>query len=513
VTDQTGWMERHVARGALLQQAAQVWGTLCMLAMITVLARQLGLAEFGVYGLFVSVAAYMLLIQLSVEGATIRAIAGARVHGDRERVFTTAVRLYAACGFVAAVLIAGLGILFAGVLGIPDELRDEARAGVLILAGLTAVGWPAKAFQDLLRGMQLFGAAALAEIVAYSVVCGGVIAMALVDAPLSLLIGLGGGLSATVGFWCFVSALAFHVPIPYRRAAADRATMRELAGVSSYLFLSALSDLFSYSLDRIVLAAYKGASAVGLYEGAVRPHNLLRVLHGTLVLTVTPVASSLRAEEDSWRSQQLLVRGTRYVLAVVAPVATVLTVLAGPVLEVWLGETYTDAAAALAILAAYWIVGGNAGVAGGILIAAGRVRALAIYSWVSAGASVLLAVSLTPSLGLEGVALAIAVPAVVLMPWFLHLALRETGVALAELARGAWLPAYTSCGILAAGLLALRAVLDPDSLLTVFAVAAGGLALVAALYWLVWFDDAERRLVRALAARPLAGRTIGSSRL
>lgn len=499
--EQPGATERHVARGALLQQVSQVWGTLWMLAMITVLARRLGLTEFGVYGLFVSVAGYLLIVQLSIEGAAIRAIAGARSDEERERLFTSAIRLYAVAGVGAGIVIAGLGILLAGVLGIPADLRPDARVGVLILAGLTALGWPAKVFQDLLRGMQLFGAAALAEMLAYGVVCGGVIVMSYLDAPLSLLIGLGGALSATVGFWCLVIARAFRVPIPYRRSAADRATTRELLGVSSYLLLSGLADLFIYSLDRVILAAYKGAAAVGLYEGAVRPQNLLRTLHGTLVLTVSPVAAGLRADDDHWRNQQLLVRGTRYVLAIVAPVATTLVVLASPILEVWLGDRYTAAAPALAILAAYWIVGANTGVAGGMLLAAGRVRALALYAWAGAIANVVLALSLTPSLGLKGVAIGIAVPPAVFLPWFVRLALVEFDVRIADLARGAWVPAYINCAVLAAGLLVLRHTVDPHSLVVVVALAAGGLAAVFAAYWFVWFDDAERRLVRGLLRR------------
>jgi PST family polysaccharide transporter len=501
VSAQPGATERHVARGALLQQVSQVWGTLCMLVMITVLARRLGLTEFGVYGLFVSVAGYLLIVQLSIEGAAVRAIAGARSEEDRERVFTSAIRLYAAGGILAGLAIAALGILLAGVLGIPADLRPEARVGVLILAGLTALGWPAKVFQDLLRGMQLFGASALAEMVAYGVVCGGVVAMAYLDAPLSLLIGLGGALSATVGFWCAVIARAFRVPIPYRRAAADRATTRELLAVSGYLLVSGLADLFIYSADRVILAAFKGAGAVGLYEGAVRPQNLLRTLHGTLVLTVAPVASGLRADDDQWRNQQLLVRGTRYVLAIVAPVATILVVLASPILEVWLGDRYTAAAPALAILAAYWILGGNTGVMGGMLLAAGRVRALAIYAWAGAVSNIVLALSLTPSLGLKGVAIGIAVPPAVLMPWFIGLAVREFDVRVADLARGAWLPAYVSCAALAAGLLLLRSVVHPHSLVVVGALAVGGLAAVLALYWLVWFDASERRLVLGLVRR------------
>ena len=66
-----GAVERRVARGAVLQQVSQVWGTACMLLLITVLARRLRLSEFGVYGLFVSVTGYLLLVQSSIEGAAV----------------------------------------------------------------------------------------------------------------------------------------------------------------------------------------------------------------------------------------------------------------------------------------------------------------------------------------------------------------------------------------------------------------------------------------------------------
>lgn len=497
-----GVIEHRVARGAVLQQVSQVWGTACMVLLITVLGRRLRLAEFGVYGLFVSVSGYLLLVQLSIEGAAVRAIAAAREDLEkRERVFSTAILLYFVGGALAAVVIAALGLLLAGVLGIPDSLRPSARAGVLILAGLTAIGWPAKVFQDLLRATQLFGIAALGEMLAYTAVSFGVVALALANAPLSLLIGVGGAISATTGAWCLVMARLFRVPIPYKRSAVDRATARDLLHVSGYLLVTGIADLVIYSLDRIILAAFRGLSAVGLYEGAIRPQNLLRQLQGTLVLTVAPVAASLRAVDDAWRNQQLLIRGTRYVLAVVAPVATVLVVLSSPILEVWLGPRYKAAAGALSILAAYWVIGGGTGVATSMLVAAKRVRILAAYAWVYAVANLTLALSLTSTLGLKGVAIGIAAPALVLTPWLIYIALDEFGVELTDLARGAWLPAYVTSAVLAAALLVIRSAVDVHSLLPLAATVAGGLAATFAAYWFVWFDRPERELVKALIRR------------
>ena len=56
----------------------------------------------------------------------------------------------------------------------------------------------------------------------------------------------------------------------------------------------------------------------------------MRQLHGTLSLTVLPVASGFIARGDDERLQDLLLRGTRYVMAVVVPVTVVTRVRCSP---------------------------------------------------------------------------------------------------------------------------------------------------------------------------------------
>jgi O-antigen/teichoic acid export membrane protein len=137
-----------------------------MLAVVTVLARTFSLAEFGLYGLLIALASYMLVLQASVEGATVRAIARSPTQEGRNTVFSTAIVLYAAFGLVSGVVIAGLGVAVVGVLDIAPELQPSAREGLLALGVVTAVGWPFRAFQDALRGSQRFTASSAAEIAA-----------------------------------------------------------------------------------------------------------------------------------------------------------------------------------------------------------------------------------------------------------------------------------------------------------------------------------------------------------
>lgn len=496
-----GSAERHVARGALVQQVAQVWGTLVMLGVVTLLGRTLTLSEFGVYGLLIAIAGYLLIVQLSVEAAAVRAISSRTSDADRATAYGTAFAIYSILGLGAGALIAGGGLLLVAVIGISEQLRDDASTAVLVLGLVTVFGWPLKVFQDALRSYQLFGRAALGEMAGYATVGILITLFVVVDAPLWAVIAAGGSLPAAIGLWCALIAGTRALPRPRPRD-ADPTEARSMLAVAGGLLVAGLSDIVVYSLDRVILAAYRSPAAVGLYEGAVRPHNLVRQLHGSLVLTVVPVASAYIAAEDEFRVRELLVRGTRYVLAVVAPVTVTLMVLSAPLLEAWLGEHFRVAAPSLAILTGYWLVGGNTGVAGAMLVAAGRVRQLAWYAWLIAGVNFVLALTLTPLLGLEGVALAISVPYVVLFPIFFRIVRGAFPAAtVRDFVREAWLPTYSLCAALALLLMGCRLLLELDGLLVLLAVATAGLALYVVAWAALFATPGERALVRSFIRR------------
>lgn len=497
-----GSEERHIIRGTALQQMATAVGVVVMLGVVTILGRTLTLSEFGLYGLAISIAGYMLVLQLSVEGATVRALAAAQSDAVRDTIFTTAIAIYVTLGVLAGGSIAALGVVLSDVLGIPAALHDEARESFLALGAVIALGWPFKACQDALRGAQCFGLAALGEIGGYMVVGILMALLVLIDAPLWSLIALGGSLSILVGLACAVLLAVGAGGPQLRPRSVDRASVRELLGVSSGLAITGLADLVIYSLDRVILAAFRSAATVGLYEGAARAHNLVRQLHGTLVLTVSPVASGYLARGDEDRLRELLVRGSRYVMAIVVPVTVVLITLSGPILEVWLGPKFRAADTAMSILCSYWLVGAFTGVAGAMLLAAGKVRELAQYAWMVAVLNLALSLALTPLLGLEGIVLGTSIPYFLLIPWFVRVVLRVFPmVGLTDLLREAVLPAYSGAVLLAGVLVGARAVVEVDSLAVL--VPVGGIALVAywALYALVWLRPSERALAVGMLRR------------
>ena len=497
---ESGEHERRLAINTIAQQASQVIVLVTALVAITVVARRLSLPEFGTYGLLVSLTAYVSFVQGSIEAAAVKSVAEAADQRARDEAFSTALSLYVVAGVAAGAILAIGGTALLGVFNIPARLQHEAQQSVVALGVVTCMGWPCKIFQDILRGTQRFVDSASAEIGASLAVGGLLIALAISDAPLWLLVSAGGSLPLFIGIASALIVLWRKLPYRFRRSEVTWAAVRAFGRISSYLSLAGLSGLVIYSMDRAILAAFRSPTIVGLYEGPVRGHNLVQQVHGTLTIPVLPAATAYLAENDMERARELLLRGTRYILAAVIPVALVFMILAQPILRVWLGPEFAAGATAMTLLVAYWLINANTGVAATMLLAAGRVRWLAGYSAGVAAANLFLSLALTPAFGLNGVVLGTTISYLVAFPFFVVKTLSTFPVRLAELAREAWLPAYVTGAVIGAVLVAVRVTVHFDSLVQVGGVGLLMIFLYWAIYYFAWLRPGERVLVKNVAA-------------
>jgi len=492
---------RRLATGSLAQQAAQVTGLVAMFVILAVLARQLTRSELGVYGLLNALAGYLLIVQNAAAGSAVRSMAAARDDRAGSVAFSTAALLYVAAGAGAGVLLAGVGIALAGALDLSTEVARQARLGAVAVGVVTFVGWPLTVYRDALRADGRFVLAASTEMVSLLAYAALVLGLALADAPLWAIVGAGAAIPLLAGIGCTLAALIVGLPWRLSWRLADRAVGRELLGLAGYISLTEAASAAVYALSRAILGIYKSAATVGLYEGPVRAHNLIRALNAAVTVTVLPTAARYQAEGDDRRQRELLVRGSRYTLALIVPIAVVGMVLAAPILDVWLGPDYREAGSAMTILMSHWVLNGMSGVAAAMLVTVGRARDLARWALMVAGAAIALALILTPPYGLDGVALATAIPYVALFPYLLWITLRAVPVPLGELVRRAFVPAWTLGLILGATLLVLQLTLEPASallLLTIALTAIGGYWIA---FYLAWLDADERLLVKSVLGR------------
>jgi O-antigen/teichoic acid export membrane protein len=494
-----GAHERRIAIGALAQQLSGMAGALAMFIAITVLARSLSLAELGTYGLLVSFATYLIFVQASIEIAAVKTIAEAPEQGGRDRAFSTAFSLYVVAGLASGAVIAVVGSAALGLFEIPIRLHHDAQVSVLALGAVTALGWPTKTFLDLLRGTQRFVPAAVAEGVGIVVDGSLLVVLALVGAPLWALVAAGGAIPLFVGLVSAVVVVVQHVSFRFDRRAVSRDSIRGFVGISGYLLLGGVADLVIYSVDRAILAAFRPTAVVGLYEGPIRTHTLLQQVHSSLVTPVVAASAQFAAERDVERTRDLLVRGMRYTLAAVVPLALIVMILAEPILDVWLGGRFTAASTAMAVLASYWLLNGCTGVPGRMLITAGRVRVLTAYAVAVAAVNVSISVALTPSLGLDGVVLGTTISFVLAFPFFIWIVVSTFPIRVVDLAREVWLPAYLTGVPVAIGLLVARMSLGLDTVVGVLSAAVLALLTYSTIYYIAWLRPNERVLVRAVA--------------
>jgi O-antigen/teichoic acid export membrane protein len=491
---------RLLASGALLQQVAQALGLVALLVIVTLLARRLSVAELGAYGLVASLAGYLLVLRNSVASSAVRAMAGAGAGDERAQTFAAAARLYAGVGLATGVLIAAVAVVLAATV-LDGELARQARWGGLGLGALTAIGISASVYLDALRAERMFVSAAGAEIASVVLYLAAMVALILAGADLAVVIALSGALPLLSGLASAVIARRAGLLLPLSRRTHERRHTAAIVPTAGWLLVIELSNLLMYASGRILLGAFKGPTAVGLYEGPVRAHNLLYALGGALAVPTVPTASRYVATEDERRLRELAVRGSRYTLALFVPLTVTLMCLAEPILSVWLGDRYSDGAPALTILVAYWLLYGALAVTPGFLVGVGRARELARVMVLVAVANLILALILTPELGVEGPAIATAVPFALAYPLILRMSLLRTGVPLADLGRRAFGPAYGMGALLAAVLLAARYALDVETLAAVAALAIAGVLASWTVWYLALFDGGERELVRSLLGR------------
>jgi O-antigen/teichoic acid export membrane protein len=498
-----GGLGRHLVLGTVVQQAGQAVGLVVNLTLATVLARHLTLAEFGVYGLITSLATYVFFALGSAEAAAVLAISAATDQLARDRAYTTAVAVYSALGLVAGLLIIGGGQLLLVPFHISSALRHEAHVGILALGAATAAGFPLRLHQDLLRASQRFNLAGLAESLGWSALGASVLVLLLVvHAPLWSVAAAAGSIPAFLGVAALVVAWGARLPYRLRPGLVSRAGIRAFLRASSYLSLISASDLLITSLDRTVLAAFRSAATVGIYEGAFRLNNLIRAATGSLSVTLLPVSSRLAATGDSARERELLVRGTRYMLMAVVPPTVTLMVLSDRVLTVWLGPKFSRAGPAAVIFLIWWLLAPNCSVASALMVVESRFRLMASLAWMGAIVNLAASLALTPVFGLEGVAAGTTLGYLSEFPFYLKFVFARCPLPMGEFARHVWLPAYGTGAMLAAILLVVRHAVRLHSVPAVLSVAAAAVFLAWTIVYLLFLSPDERLMFRQLLGRP-----------
>jgi O-antigen/teichoic acid export membrane protein len=492
-----GGHAHRLARGAVLQQGAQVARLVGGFFVITLLAHRLSFAELGTYTILLSLITYVTVVKASVMNAAVIGVAEAAGRHEPERlnvIVSTAFAIYTVIGVLSSVALCAFGLVLLPSLNIPHQLYHDAQLGVIGLSAVTLLSWPFQIFDDLLRGLQRFSAVSMLEISAMVAYVGGACALVFAAAPIWALVTLNAGIPLLMGLVCLLMLRRLRIAIRVSPRLVERREARRFGSFSGLLMISGVADLATYSLDRFILSAVRSPALVGKYEGPLGAQNLIRYLNGVLNAPGVPVTANFLAADDRDRVRELCLRALRYGFAATIPFVVLMIVYAGPILETWLGERFGAVAAPAALFCSWWLVGANTGMVGMVLMGGRHTRRLVVLSWAGAIVNVAFSIPLTVALGIYGPIIGSMAGFSVTLAFSLPFALRTAGVSWGTAARTAWGPAYATGLVLAAVLVVARYGLGLTSKPAVVVTLVVAPLFYWGLYARVWLRPDEREL-------------------
>jgi O-antigen/teichoic acid export membrane protein len=250
-------------------------------------------------------------------------------------------------------------------------------------------------------------------------------------------------------------------------------------------------------VDVWVLAAFESGTELDAYSAAARISQVLLLFLTSLNLVFSPFAADLHARGQRERLEELFKRSTRWAVAATLPLLIVLFVAADDVLAAF-SSRFEIGEGALRILLAGQAVNVATGGVAFILIMAGFTGLDLVDNALGVALLLVLALALTPGLGMEGAAAASAVSIAVLNVVRLVQVRKRVGIQPYERAYAALLVPAGAAALAAVGAHALLS--SRAWWVSLAATAAGGLAAYAALLPLA-LPAEERAVARSTMAR------------
>jgi O-antigen/teichoic acid export membrane protein len=253
--------------------------------------------------------------------------------------------------------------------------------------------------------------------------------------------------------------------------------LKEVTSFSIYVSVMDWASKLNYSVDALVIGVYLSPAAVALWTVPQRIAEFLQRLTNQLNGVLLPVVVDSDAGERPHDLRLIFLQGTRLSLFSVMPVSAALFMLAGPLIESWVGDHFAPSIPVVQVLVA--VIAIRVGNATGttVLKGAGRHRLLAVANASSAFTNLALSLWWVRRFGLVGQAFGTLIPVATVSVFVLWpAACRRAGVGIGEAFRAAVWPALWPIAVMAAIVLPLRSVMPMNFLSIGVICAAGGLA-------------------------------------
>ena len=486
------------ARNMATRYALLIVNALIGLVVLPYNIRHLGSADYGLWMLVASVTTYFSVLELGYGGAVVKYVAEYRARKDARglnEILSTMFFVFSGIGALVYVLAIGLSFLLPYIFNLEPGQAQTGQIVLLIIAANVALHFVFGVFGGVINGFERYY---INNVVGTAFN----IATAAVNV---LVLWLGYGLVELVAattacrmmpYWVYRHNA--HKVFPELRIRLEyfhRERLRELTGFSMYFAVIDWSVRLTFMTDTFILGIFMNTAVVGMYSVAQRLVDALLRMTLQIHTFLFPAIVHTAAEGSLERQRDLMVKATRFQLAIAVALAGTTAAVADVVIEAWVGPKFQASAAALQLLSALVVIRAWTGIPSAMLKGTGHHRYLAVTSGCCAVATVLLSIPAVKLFGMVGVAWAMIVPAGIVASAFVFpRACRAVGMPVALGYREMVWPAVWP-GAVVVVLLAVTRHAVPPNLVAVLADLALGALLYMAIFLLCALPRSEREWI------------------
>ena len=450
----------------------------------------LGQSAYGLWILVASLTVYFSILDMGYGMALVRFAAKYRAKDDPRALNETASTMFcvfSGIGLVAFLVALVISLNLNRFFPLTEEQVRIGRVVLLSISAYVALGFPFSVFGAIVNGFQrqyLNGSVAFVTAITVALVN---VAVLLAGYGLAELVLATTSVRVVSYFIYALNAYRVFPALRIRPQYFHRDRLREITGFSFFILIIDLANKLNYSTDAIVIGAFMGTSAVAIWAVAQRLIEIVQRLTDQLNAVLFPVVVDSSTVQHTDRLQKILVQGTRLSLAMVVPLATVVGLLARPLIMVWVGPQFSESVNVLYILSVVVAVRVGNATSAVILKGADLHKFLAFANLSMALGNLVLSVLLVRVYGLIGVAIGTLIPILVIAAFVVFpKACRRVGLSVWTVVLSSVWPAVWPALIMGGFVLLTRGFIQGSwALLVVQAIVAaaiyGGLFLLFAI--------------------------------
>ncbi len=334
--------------GAILSYLSILISIVIALLYTPIMIRLLGQAEYGLYSLIGSVAAYFSILDMGLGNAIVRYTARNRVIGDKEIESNQNgmfFMLYSLIGFIT--ILAGvifynnIDTIFSSGLT-PIEL-GKAKVMVIILIINFALSFPLSIFGSIMQAHEKFIVIKIVSITRTILVPAttlpilflgyGSISMVLITTIVNISLLL---------FNVYYSFKHLHIKMKFRKV--NFHFLKEIIGYSFFVFLGVIVDQIYWNTDQFILGIFTGTVPVAIYAIAMQFINLYKQFSTAISGLFLPRASMMIANNATNEElTQSMVKYGRVQYLIMSIILSGFILFGRPFINIWAGAAYESA--------------------------------------------------------------------------------------------------------------------------------------------------------------------------